>query len=215
LSKLFGVAALEKVWYCQPRRPRSTATIETTKDSNEGGAPTRSWKRTCVVHGMNKRAEDKKEQGRKEHAKGARSSAVPTVGCRPAPDGASRSRKIDRRFAGAPSRKPWTRNGRKGHPIPVRCRLTRRRQDRMGDPLGPSAPESGAAKSNAVHPGTLFDQLLGKVNERRRHQLAMEAIGASIDTREMTAFEIKGRLVHLRRLDPQQALAEALRLAEA
>jgi hypothetical protein len=121
LSKLFGVDASEKVSYRQPRRPRSTATNETTEDDDEGGAPTRSWKRTCVVHGMNKRAEDEKERGRKEHAKGTRSSAVPTVGRRPAPGDASRGRKIDRRFAGAPSRKPRTRNGRKGRPVPARC----------------------------------------------------------------------------------------------
>jgi hypothetical protein len=33
----------------------------------------------------------------------------------------------------------------------------------MGDPPGPGAPESGAAKSNEVHPGTSFNQLLGEV----------------------------------------------------
>jgi hypothetical protein len=122
LSKLFGVDASEKVLYCQPQRPRSTATNETTEDDDEGGAPTRSWKRTCVVHGMNKRAEDKKERGRKEHAKGMLSLAVPTVGRHPAPDGMYRGRKIDRWFAGASSRKPRTRNGRKGCPVPARCR---------------------------------------------------------------------------------------------
>jgi hypothetical protein len=97
LSKLYGVAAAGKVSYPQPRRRRSTAAIDNT-DEDEGGAAssTRSWKTTCVVRGMDKKAEEEKERERKENAERALGLAVPKVGRHPAADGASsRGGKID------------------------------------------------------------------------------------------------------------------------
>jgi hypothetical protein len=226
LSKLYGVAAPEKVSYRQPLRRRSTAAIETTDDDEEGGAPTRSWKTTCVVHGTNKKAEEEKERERKENAERALSLAIPKVGRHPAADGASHGRKIDlvpRRKTEAVCRSTVEEAADKKRMYrPPRSREissddAKARLQRMmtGDPPSPVAPKSSVAKYDTVHPETIFDQLLSEINERRRHQLAMEAIGAGDDTRETTAFEIKERLEHLRRLDPQRALAEAQRLLEA
>jgi hypothetical protein len=229
LSKLYGVAAAGKVSYPQPRRRRSTAAIDNT-DEDEGGAAssTRSWKTTCVVRGMDKKAEEEKERERKENAERALGLAVPKVGRHPAADGASsRGGKIDlvpRRKTEAVCRDIVEEAANKKRMYrPPRSRdvssdEAKARLQRMmtGDsPSPPSAPKSGGAKSDAVLPETLSDQLMSEINERTRHQLAMEAIGAGDDTRETTAYEIKERLEHLRRLDPQRALVEAQKLLEA
>jgi hypothetical protein len=224
LSKLYGVAA--EVSYPHPRRRKSTAAIDTTDEDEGGAAPTRSWKTTCVVHGMDKKAEEEKERERKENAERALSLAVPKVGRHPAADGACR--KIDlvpRRKTEAVCRNVVEEAVNKKRMYrPPRSRDTssdeaKARLQRMmtGDsPSPPSAPKSGGAKSsNAVLPENLFDQLLSEIMERRRHQLAMDVIGVGDDTRETTAYEIKERLEHLRRLDPQRALLEAHKLLEA
>ena len=227
LSKLYGVADAGKVSYPQPRRRRSTAAAIDTTDEDEGGAAssTRSWKTTCVVHGMDKKAEEEKERERKENAERALSLAVPKVGRHPAADGACR--KIDlvpRRKTEAVCRNVVEEAVNKKRMYrPPRSRDTssdeaKARLQRMmtGDsPSPPSALKSGGAISDAILPENFCDQLISEMNERSRHQLAMEAIGAGDDARERTAYEIKERLEHLRRLDPQRALVEAQKLLEA
>jgi hypothetical protein len=230
LSKLYGVADAGKVSYPQPRRRRSTAAAIDTTVEDEGGAAssTRSWKTTCVVHGMDKKAEEEKERERKGNTERALGLAVPKVGRHTTEDGASpQGRKIDlvpRRKTEAVCRDIVEEAANKKRMYrPPRSRDVssdeeKARLQRMmaGDsPSPPSALKSGGAISDAILPENLCDQLISEMNERSRHQLAMEAIGAGDDARERTAYEIKERLEHLRRLDPQRALVEAQKLLEA
>lgn len=81
-------------------------------------------------------------------------------------------------------------------------------------------PADGArrtiSKSDApIRPSTLFDQIYHEIVERRQHQMALEEIGAGDATRETTAYEIKERLEHLKRLDPTRALAVVQKLMKS
>jgi hypothetical protein len=223
LSKLYGVAP--RVSYPEPRRRRSTATIKKADDDDddEGGAPMRSWKTTCTVHSRNKKAEEEKEHERKKNIARALSLAVPKVGRNTTTaGGASRSEKVDlipRRKTEAVCRNTIDEAvDKKRMYRPPRSREIstdeeKARLQRMmsGDSRSPpNATKSSRAKSDAVQtPATMFDQLLSEINERSQHQLAMDEMGAGDDTRDTTANEIRERLEHLKRLDPQRALAVA------
>ena len=73
-------------------------------------------------------------------------------------------------------------------------------------------PRSRVKSDVTVRPSTLFDQLYHEIIERRQHQLALEELGGGDATRESTAHDIKERLEHLKKLDPQRALAVVQKL---
>jgi hypothetical protein len=228
LSKLYGVAP--RVSYPEPRRRRSTAAIEKADDDDDGGggAPMRSWKTTCTVHSRDKKAEEERELERRKNFERALSLAVPRVGRNAAPaNGTSRGANIDlipRRKTEAVCRSTVDEavNKKRMYRPPrsreistdeEKARLQRMMSGDSNSP--PHATKSGRAKSDAVQtPGTMFDQLLSEIHERRQHQLAMDEMGAGDDTRATTANEIRERLKHLKRLDPQRALTVAQELNE-
>ncbi|KAL3770126.1 hypothetical protein ACHAW5_009667 [Stephanodiscus triporus] len=224
LSKLYGVAA--RVSYPEPRRRRSNSTIVNPNDRG-GDAPTRSWKTTCTVHSRDKKAEEAKERERKRNSARVLSLAVPKVGRRHITDDASHGKGINlvpRRKTEAVCRNTVEEalNKKRMYRPPRSREISsdeeKARLQRMmtGDsPSPPIAPKSSGSKFDAVHPATLFDQLLSEIDERRQHQLAMEEIGVGDDTREKTACEIKERLEHLKRLDPQRALEEVQKRMKA
>ena len=228
LSRLYGIAPTKRVSYPKPQRRRATTDGSVTVDNRIRKG---SWKTTYTVHGRDKAAEEEKERERKENTAKALGLAIPKVG-----RGSIRSNSkqtievIPRRKTemGCKTaieetllkkrlyRPPHTRSISSDE---EKNRLQQLMMDGKGQQGGSSTTTSqttsDCGKSNEMRPAaatTLVDQLVCEIIERRRHQIAMEEVGAGESTREATAIEIKKRIEHLKRLDPHLASAVAQKL---
>mmetsp|Transcript_19682 Transcript_19682/g.42827 ORF Transcript_19682/g.42827 Transcript_19682/m.42827 type:complete len:272 (-) Transcript_19682:24-839(-) len=218
----------------------SNADVCNTNDVGKTNPGARSWKTTYTVHGWNKAAEEEKEQERKENISRALSLPVPKVG-----RGGEQRRSVNitvsnnqihlipRRKTEVTCRNSIAETKEKAlhyRPPNSKTNVELEKKRLQGGSKGRCLPEDltsipnsnksngddkSRAKSNASRPSTMFDQIHFEILERRKHQMAMEEIGAGEATRESTAHEIKERLEQLKQLDSQRALSVVKKLMKS